>query len=164
MLFRECLCFALGKVSRAMARVYRERLEPYGLTQPQFFLLIALYEEDDIPISRLGAKAALDKSSLTGILDRLERDGFVVRAASPDDRRAIHVRLTPKARALEGDLRRIYEETNRAFLSRLTDEERAVVDRVVAKLEGEDPGATCAGWDTERATTDAGGACEGESG
>ncbi len=135
MLFRECLCFVLGKVSRAMARAYRERLERYGLTQPQFFLLIALYEEDDIPISRLAEKVALDKATLTGVLDRLERDGLVERAASPGDRRAVHVRLTPTARELEGDLARIYRETNQVFLSRLTDEERAVLEQVVAKLE-----------------------------
>lgn len=135
MLFRECLCFALGKVTRQMARAYRERLEPYGLTQPQFFLLIALYEEDDIPISRLADAVALDKSTLTGILDRLERDGLAERVPTTEDRRVVHVRLTPKARALEGELRRIYEETNRAFLVRLTDEERRVLDRVVAKFE-----------------------------
>ncbi len=140
MLFRDCLCFALGKVSRALGRAYRERLEPYGLTQPQFFLLIALYEEDGIPISRLGEKAALDRSSLTGILDRMERDGLVERVASPEDRRSVLVRLTPKARALEGELRRIYEQTNQRFLSRLTEEERNVLERVVAKLDGESHG------------------------
>ena len=137
MLFRECLCFALGKAARAMGRAYREQLEPYGLTQPQFFLLIALYEEDEIPISRLGQKAALDRSSLTGILDRMERAGLVERVASPDDRRSVLVRLTPSARALERELRRIYEETNHRFLSRLTEEEREVLRRVVTKLEGE---------------------------
>ncbi len=137
MLFRECLCLALGRVSRAMGRAYRERLEPYSLTRAQFFLLIALYEEDEIPISRLGEKAALDRSSLTGILDRMERDGLVERVASPEDRRTVLVRLTPRAKALEGDLRRIYEETNQRFLSRLTEEEREVLRRVVLKLEGE---------------------------
>ena len=136
MLFQDCLCFALGKVSRNMARAYRQRLEPYGLNQPQFFLLIALYEEEEITISQLARKVAQDKSTLTGILDRLERDGLVVRSSSPEDRRAIHVRLTPKARKLKRRLWRIYEETNRSFLSRLTPTERAVLMQAVAKLEG----------------------------
>jgi len=50
---QKCLCLSLGKVSRLMTRVYRERLARYGLSQPQFFLLIALYDEDDILITRL---------------------------------------------------------------------------------------------------------------
>ena len=65
MLFQECICFSLGKISRQMAKVYRDRLTQYGISQPQFFLLIALYEEDNILIIRLAEKVALDKSTLT---------------------------------------------------------------------------------------------------
>ncbi len=135
MLFQECLCFSLGKISRQMTRVYRERLAPYGLSQPQFFLLIALYEEDDILITRLAEKVALDKSTLTGILDRLERDGLVKRVASADDRRALYVHLTTKAHNLQNDLTRIYDETNQQFLSQLTTGERSAFDKIMKKLE-----------------------------
>jgi DNA-binding MarR family transcriptional regulator len=65
MLFQECICFSLGKVSRQMTRVYQERLAQYGLSQPQFFLLIALYEKDNILITRLAEKVALDKSAVS---------------------------------------------------------------------------------------------------
>ncbi|MEA3332458.1 MAG: MarR family transcriptional regulator [Pseudomonadota bacterium] len=135
MLFQECICFSLGKVSRQMTRVYRERLAQYGLSQPQFFLLIALYEEDGILITRLAEKVALDKSTLTGILDRLERDGLVSRQAKPDDRRAIHVRLTERSLSLQDDLTHIYYATNQRFISRLTDQEREVFTEVLKKLE-----------------------------
>jgi len=134
MLFQECICFSLGKVSRQMARVYRERLAPYGISQPQFFLLIALYEEDDILITRLAKKVALDKSTLTGILDRLERDGFVNRVSKRQDRRSLYVCLTPRAHSLEKDLNHIYHETNRMFFSRLNKQERQVFDTVLQKL------------------------------
>ena len=85
-------------------------------------------------ITRLAEKVALDKSTLTGILDRLERDGLIKRVASPGDRRALYVRLTPKARSLQNDLTRIYDETNQQFLSRLTHQERIVFDEVIRKL------------------------------
>ena len=140
MLFQECLCFSLGKASRQMGRVYRECLGRYGLSQPQFFLLIALYEEDDILITRLAEKVALDKSTLTGILDRLERDGLVKRVASPDDRRALFVRLTARARELQDDLTRIYDEINRRFLSRLTHQEREIFNAILKKLEAKNDG------------------------
>ena len=135
MLFQECICFSLGKVSRQMTRVYRERLAKYRLSQPQFFLLIALYEEDDILITRLAEKVALDKSTLTGILDRLERDGLVSRQTKPDDRRAIYVRLTERSLSLRGDLTHIYDATNQRFISRLTDQECEVFTEVLKKLE-----------------------------
>ncbi len=138
MLFQECICFSFGKVSRQMTRVYRERLAQYGLSQPQFFLLIALYEKNNILITQLAEKVALDKSTLTGILDRLERDGLVTRQAKPGDRRAIYVRLTERALAMRDDLTHIYEATNQQFLSRLTGQEREVLDTVLIKLEGTD--------------------------
>lgn len=138
MLFQECICFSLGKVSRQMSKVYRERLAHYGLSQPQFFLLIALYEEDDILITRLAEKVALDKSTLTGILDRLERDGLIKRHFNPDDRRAVYIRLSERARSLRGDLTHIYDATNQQFISRLTDQEREVFDKVLKKLENVD--------------------------
>ncbi|MBI5440411.1 MAG: MarR family transcriptional regulator [Deltaproteobacteria bacterium] len=106
-----------------MARVYRERLDPFGLTQPQFFLLIALYECDGVPVTALAEKVALDKSTLTGLLDRMERDGLVERTAAPGDRRALRIRLSAKAQALRPELTAIYEQTNSWFLSRLTDAE-----------------------------------------
>ncbi|MBI5014347.1 MAG: MarR family transcriptional regulator [Deltaproteobacteria bacterium] len=135
MLFQDCLCFALTRASRRVAKVYREKLDPYGLTQPQFFLLIALYEEDGLPITALAEKVALDKSTLTGLLDRVERDGLVERVPTPEDRRALQIRLTPKAEALRQRLTAIYDETNAWFLSQLTAEERETFDRAIAKLE-----------------------------
>ncbi len=135
MLFQECICFSLGKVSRQMTRVYRERLAQYRLSQPQFFLLIALYEKDDVLITRLAEKVALDKSTLTGILDRLERDGLITRQAKPDDRRAIYVRLTERSLSMRNDLTHIYEATNQQFISRLTSHECEVFDKVLKKLE-----------------------------
>ena len=135
MLFQECICFSLGKISRQMAKVYRDRLTQYGISQPQFFLLIALYEEDDILIIRLAEKVALDKSTLTGILDRLERDGLVKRVSRKENRRSLYICLTTKAHALRNDLTRIYDEINQLFFSRLSERERDVFDVVMKKLE-----------------------------
>lgn len=141
MLFRDCLCFALGRASRRLARVYREKLAPLGLTQPQFFLLIALYEEDGLPISALAEKVALDKSTLTGLLDRLERDDLIRRVPDPGDRRALRVHLRPRAVAQRDALRAIYEETNRLFLSQLSGEEQGLFHRIVDKLEAAEDAA-----------------------
>ena len=135
MLFQDCICFALGRASRTVGKIYRERLAEFGLTQTQFFLLIALFEEDGIQITPLADKVALDKSTLTGLLDRLERDGLIERAAAPGDRRALQIRLTEKAQALREPLTTIYDETNSYFLSQLTDDERIGFDRAIGKLE-----------------------------
>ncbi len=135
MLFKDCVCFLLGKVSRKLNRITRESIAPYGLTTSQFFLLIALYEENGILISKLAEKVALDKASLTGIIDRLERDGLVERRGDPEDRRAIRVYLTPKAESLREELLQIYYRNNSKFLSVLSPEEKKFFESIVEKLE-----------------------------
>lgn len=138
MVFKDCLCFQVGKISRKMAKVTRDAVSRYGLTTAQFFLLTALYEEEDISIGALAQKVALDKATLTGLIDRLERDRLVIRQVSPEDRRAVRVRLTPKAEALRETLTDLYHDTNRHFLSFLTEKERKTFERVVAKIENAD--------------------------
>ena len=141
MLFKDCLCFLVGKVARKMSRITKERLTQYGLTPTQFFLLTALYEEDGILISVLARKVALDRATLTGLLDRLERDGLTKRRADPEDRRAIRIHLTSKAEALREELTELYHDNNGMFLSLLSREEQEVFERVVNKLETVDFGA-----------------------
>ena len=140
MLFKDCLCFQVGRVSRKMTRITRDKLIPYGLTTAQFFLLTALYEEDSLPISVLAQKVALDRATLTGLLDRLERDGLTERRADPKDRRAIRIHLTAKAEGLREELTELYHDNNGMFLSLLSQEEREAFERVVNKLETADFG------------------------
>jgi DNA-binding MarR family transcriptional regulator len=125
----------VGKASRQMARVMKEKISRYNLTNTQFFLLIALYEENGILITALARKVALDKSTLTSLLDRLERDDLIKRIAHPSDRRVIQIYLTPKAEAMREDLIRTYHEVNGYFLSRLTTEELRIFEEILGKLE-----------------------------
>ncbi len=140
MLFKDCLCFQVGRVARKMSRITREKVTQYGLTTAQFFLLNALYEEDGILISALASKVALDKATLTGLLDRLERDDLTERRSDPGDRRAIRVHLTAKAEGLRAELTELYHDNNGMFLSLLSQEEKEVFERVVNKLETADFG------------------------
>lgn len=138
MLFKDCLCLQVGRIARKMSKVTRKKLTSYGLTTTQFFLLTALYEEDGVPISVLAQKVALDKATLTGLLDRLERDDLIGRKADPADRRAIRIFLTPKAELLREELTELYHKNNGMFLSILSREEQEVFERVVNRLETAD--------------------------
>ncbi len=140
MLFKDCLCFQVGRVARKMSRITREKVTQYGLTTAQFFLLNALYEEDGILISALASKVALDKATLTGLLDRMERDDLAERRGDPGDRRAIRVHLSAKAEGLREELTELYHDNNGMFLSLLSQEEKDVFEWVVNKLETADLG------------------------
>lgn len=77
-----------------------EYLERFGVTVPQSGVLNALAESGNLPIGTLADKLLLKTSTVSGIVDRLERDGHVTRIRGNADRRVVHVALTPAGQAL----------------------------------------------------------------
>lgn len=68
----------------------------YGLTMPQYQLLLAALNESDATLGGLSEHLNCSRGNVTGIVDRLERDGWLERERSAEDRRVITVRLTDK--------------------------------------------------------------------
>jgi DNA-binding MarR family transcriptional regulator len=129
-------------VGRKITRRYKDRIAPLGLTHGQFFVLVALLEEDGILPSQLADKAALDRPTITGLLDRLERDGWIERSLDPSDRRVLRIHLTPMALRERETLLSIFEETNGRFLRRFSREEWALFQSFLRRLkENEVPAA-----------------------
>lgn len=95
------LCFALYSASRAFTRAYAPLLYPLGLTYPQYIVMLVLWERDDLSVTELGERLALDSGTLTPLLKRLEEAGFIERRRDDDDERVVRLRLTPSGRKLE---------------------------------------------------------------
>ncbi|MFG1890780.1 MarR family winged helix-turn-helix transcriptional regulator [Micromonospora sp. NPDC049051] len=101
LVLRRQVCFALYAASRALTDVYRPVLDEFGLTYPQYLVLLVLWERDDAPtVSELGAALRLDSGTLSPLLKRLEGAGLVVRTRSARDERRVEVGLTDDGRAL----------------------------------------------------------------
>ncbi len=97
------LCFAVHSTGFAFNRVYRKLLARLGLTYPQFLVMAALWGENGVAVGTLGEKLALDTSTLTPLLKRLEAMGLLVRARSAEDERRVIVTLTGKGAALRAE-------------------------------------------------------------
>jgi DNA-binding MarR family transcriptional regulator len=89
----------LVRASFLVNAVYSESAREYGLTVQQGQLLCVLMAQP-YGMGDLGATLGLEKSSLTGLVDRAVRRGLVRREPDPDDRRAVHVVLTAEGREL----------------------------------------------------------------
>ena len=99
----------LVRASFLVNSVYAESGRKYGLTPQQGQLLCVLMARP-YGMSELGATLRLAKSSLTGLVDRTERNGLVRREADPRDSRAVRVAHTPQGAKLA---REFYDETSR---------------------------------------------------
>ena len=95
------ICFAVYSAAHAFNRVYKPLLDRLGLTYPQYLVMLVLWERDDVPVKDIGDKLFLDSGTLTPLLKRLEKLGFVARRRDPDDERSVRIGLTAEGRALK---------------------------------------------------------------
>jgi len=89
-----CLCLHAQRAARALARRFDAALRPYGLTNQQFSLLMALNRPEPPPMAPVAALLGMDRTSLTAALKPLERRGLAEIVSAPHDRRSRLVRLT----------------------------------------------------------------------
>lgn len=127
------LCFSLYGAGLAMNRIYKPLLEPFGITYPQYLVLVALHARDDRPVSDLGERLQLESNTLTPLLKRLEAAGLIERRRDSRDERVVRLSLTDAGRDIAGKALdcvpgEVLEATG------LTSAELDTLNRSVAKL------------------------------
>ena len=100
------LCFAVYSTQKLYNRFYSIVLKRYELTYVQYATMLVLWEERRLMmVKELGERLKLDSWTLTPLLNRLEKQGWVVRNRNLEDGRCVMVELTPKAISLEHDVK-----------------------------------------------------------
>jgi DNA-binding MarR family transcriptional regulator len=105
------LWIRLLRASRLIESVARERLKSqFNATLPRFDVMAALFRKPDgMLMSEISRFLMVSNGNVTGIVDRLVSDGFVVRAQRNGDRRTSFVRLTRNGRATFADMAAAHE-------------------------------------------------------
>ena len=94
------LCFALYAATRAVTELYRPLLNDFGVTYPQYLVLLVLWERDTRPVKDLTAALQLDYGTVSPLLKRLEAQGLVTRHRASDNESRVLVSLTEAGSAL----------------------------------------------------------------
>ena len=124
--------FRLSRMHRTMAgRLLRD----LGLAPGQELLLLQLWDRDGCSQADLVERLGIDPSTVTKMLQRLERDGWVRREPSPDDGRVTLVALTPAGRDLRAAVTDIWRRLEHESVKTLADDERAELLRLLRKVE-----------------------------
>ncbi|KGB02912.1 MarR family winged helix-turn-helix transcriptional regulator [Leclercia pneumoniae] len=126
------LCFSLYSVTNALIRQYRPLLNELDLTYPQFVVLMALFEQDNIPLRDLSEKTLFDSGTLTPLVQKLEAKGFLKRVAVVGDERMKNVVLTEKADALKTQIMSLPDQMRCSM--RMNDEELATLRQLARNL------------------------------
>jgi len=103
-----------------------------GMTAPQGMVMAILSKEKTVKITELSTKLSLSNSTVSGIIDRLEKQGMVVRKRSDEDRRVVHVSVAPDFKGLHQNFHKRLEENIGAILNKGTPEE---LDKIYVGLD-----------------------------
>jgi DNA-binding MarR family transcriptional regulator len=101
------VCFALSVAARNVVAVYRQVLDPLGLTHPQYLVMLALWQHGSLAVKDLSRLLQLDPGTLSPLLKRLEAAGLVRRERDPRDQRNLALSLTPAGRRLRAQAEQI---------------------------------------------------------
>lgn len=91
---------------------FRPIIKEYGLTEQQWRIIRSLYEYPDSAIERIGHMSCISAPSLTGILNRMEKNDWIVRRIDTEDRRRTYVKLSPTGEEL---YRKVTEDSDQAY-------------------------------------------------
>ncbi|MBC8174511.1 MAG: MarR family transcriptional regulator [Candidatus Marinimicrobia bacterium] len=106
-----------------MKKMLDARLSEFGVTSSQHTVLSTLAENDGLSLSEIGKRIYLDKPAITGLADRLEKDGLVERRRTSEDRRVIRLYLTEKGQNLLQRFEKIATEVDRELVQVLSSSE-----------------------------------------
>ncbi len=101
LLLKNQLCFPLYACSRKIVGSYTPFLKPLGLTYTQYVVMMVLWEQETVNVGQLGEILKLDAGTLTPLLKRLEKAGYVTRERSKEDERITVISITPEGDALK---------------------------------------------------------------
>lgn len=101
------LCFPLYACARKIVAGYTPYLKPLGLTYTQYIVFMVLWEKESVNVGQLGEILHLDAGTLTPLLKRLEKSGYVTRKRSEEDERITIVSITEKGNKLKEECKDI---------------------------------------------------------
>jgi DNA-binding MarR family transcriptional regulator len=128
------LLFSLGRLHslRDPLASSCERMEE--LTAPQIHALVWLGQDGTLTMGELARRLGITEKTVTGVVDRLEREGHVQRERSPEDRRVIRCRLTVSGARLHRKLDRTVLQGLGRMLEHLDATDRRALFRILEKL------------------------------
>jgi DNA-binding MarR family transcriptional regulator len=110
------LCFRLYTASRLITQAYHPLLCEFGLTYPQYLVLLVLWEKDGQPVNDIAKRLMLETNTVTPLLKRMEAEGVVTRSQGRKDARQTIVKLTKKGHDFQKKLTGIPETVGKAVL------------------------------------------------
>jgi DNA-binding MarR family transcriptional regulator len=130
----QCINNLLSKAQLSVHQRFKEKLTAYDITPVQYGVLKCLWNTNGLCPRTIAETLGLDGSTITGILDRLEHKGLIVRTLDEEDRRSLRVVLTDKGFEIEASVVKTVEDANDAVLRSFSEDEVILFKKLLEKI------------------------------
>ena len=130
----QCLNFILTKAQHNVHQIFKAELAPHGVTPGQYAVLRCLWDENGLTARKLAERLCLDGSTITGLLDRMEQRGLIVKLVDPKDRRALRVMLTDTSLELKEPLSQAIINANQTALLNIDSKQAQVLKQLLYNI------------------------------
>ena len=121
--------FWVTRLARAIEADFEKRLKAYGMTRAAWAVLSAIFHDKKTTPAALASFIGIDGAAITRHLDRIEKQGLIVRDHSLSDRRSINIKVTKMGERLAPKIADESKATNEKFLAGMNSSE---MDQFVA--------------------------------
>ena len=123
----QCINYLLTTAQHSVFQYLNGKLSEYDVTPSQYGVLSCLWQREFATPKQISEILCLETSTISGVLDRMQKKGLIDRVINRNDRREVRVVPTEKGKALEEPISKILDEVNEEVLKCFTDEEVALL-------------------------------------
>lgn len=134
--FNECINYLLTTAQHAVFQRMSDRLAEYDITPGQYGILNCLWSRNSVNPKEIAKTLCLETSTISGVMDRMQKKGIIDRLVSKEDRRCVEVTITEKGKALEGPVLQIVDDVNREVMAGFTKEEQLLLKDCLRRIAG----------------------------
>lgn len=132
---KECINFLLTTAQHTVFQYLSQRLAPYDITPSQYGILNCLWIGGGTCLPRqIAEMLCLETSTVSGILDRMQKKDLIDRIINPENRREILVMITPKGEALKEPVLKIIDEVNEEVLKDFSPKETEFIRKSLRQI------------------------------
>ena len=130
----QCINFLLTGAQHRVFQEMKKELEQYDLTPIQYGVLKCIWQLDLHTPKEIADYLCIENSTISGILDRMERKNLIERKIDRDDRRFIYIDLTETSKSLEQPVNKTVEEVNHTILADFSDKDAEALRNMLRKI------------------------------
>jgi len=128
------LYIVLSRALKAINKTTHQLFQDNGLNPTEFAVLELLYHKGRQPLQQIGNKILLASGSITYVIDKLEKRGYLLRVSCPSDRRVTYAEITDEGEAFMGELFPKHEQHLHEIMSVLSSEEKEQAITLLKKM------------------------------